>query len=191
NPRDHADHIRGPERNRAKQGEYDLPGFGSDVEREKIGNRESDQQRQNPGQQTQFQGLQIGFQDRAQAGQFDNAPFERIGVTAETEGGEHFIFIVVPRADDRNKYQRQQKKQREDQHHRRGLKPRDKGFAVLKHLEADVNQTGAGLAGRVGPATPGTASSGDEFVPLAHHVIVLVYDGVPAGDAAHAVVLGS
>src|SRR4030095_10982779 len=41
------------------------------------------------------------------------------------------------------------------------------------------------------PGNSRHASSGDEFVPLAHHVIVLVHDGVPAGDAAHAVVVGA
>src|SRR3954452_4903922 len=33
--------------------------------------------------------------------------------------------------------------------------------------------------------------SRDELVPLAHHVVVLVHDGVPAGDAAHAVLVGA
>jgi len=35
------------------------------------------------------------------------------------------------------------------------------------------------------------ASSGDEFIPFAYHVIVLVHDSVPAGDGAHAVVIGA
>src|SRR6266436_9294462 len=35
----------------------------------------------------------------------------------------------------------------------------------------------------------GMASSGDEFVPLADHVVVLVHDSVPAGDTTHAVVI--
>src|SRR6202035_492532 len=35
------------------------------------------------------------------------------------------------------------------------------------------------------------ASSSDEFVPLADHVVVLVHHGVPAGDTTHAVVIGA
>src|SRR5207245_7715730 len=36
-----------------------------------------------------------------------------------------------------------------------------------------------------------TPSSGDEFVPLADHVVVLVHHGIPAGDGTHAVVIGA
>src|SRR5882757_7878376 len=46
------------------------------------------------------------------------------------------------------------------------------------------------LAAPVGAASL-TASSGDEFVPLADHVVVLVHYRVPAGNAAHAVVIGA
>src|ERR1700722_3391041 len=34
-------------------------------------------------------------------------------------------------------------------------------------------------------------SSGDEFIPLADHVIVFVHPGVPAGDGAPAVFIGA
>src|ERR1700730_10820543 len=37
----------------------------------------------------------------------------------------------------------------------------------------------------------GMASSGDEFIPLADHVVILVHDGVPARNGAHAVVIGA
>src|SRR5689334_21981674 len=36
-----------------------------------------------------------------------------------------------------------------------------------------------------------SASGRDELVPLADHVVVLVHHRVPAGDAAHAVVVGA
>src|SRR5258708_17164927 len=35
------------------------------------------------------------------------------------------------------------------------------------------------------------ASGRNKFVPLADHVVVFVHDGVPAGDGAHAVVIGA
>src|ERR1700749_1623778 len=35
------------------------------------------------------------------------------------------------------------------------------------------------------------ASSGDEFIPLADHVVVFVHNGVPAGYRAHAIFVGS
>src|ERR1700736_3617308 len=44
---------------------------------------------------------------------------------------------------------------------------------------------------RSGAAAVAFVSSGDEFVPLADHVVVLVHHGVPAGDGAHAVVIGA
>ncbi len=133
NPRYHADHIRGPERDRAKQREHDLPGLGADVEGEEIGDRKADQKGQHPGQQAQFQGLQIGLQDGAEIRQLGDASLERVAVATQAESRDHFIFVVVPRADDRHEQQRQQKKYREDEHHRRGLKPRNEGFAVLHH----------------------------------------------------------
>src|ERR1700733_13207945 len=34
-------------------------------------------------------------------------------------------------------------------------------------------------------------SGGDEFIPLADHVVVFVHDGVPAGDRTHAVFIGT
>ena len=43
NPRDHADHVRGPERNGAEQRQHDLPGLGADVEGEEISDGEADQ----------------------------------------------------------------------------------------------------------------------------------------------------
>src|SRR6476646_10353819 len=36
-----------------------------------------------------------------------------------------------------------------------------------------------------------TASSGNELIPFTDHVVVFVHDGVPAGDAAHSVVIGA
>src|SRR3954466_1011925 len=42
-----------------------------------------------------------------------------------------------------------------------------------------------------GRAAMAITSGGDELVPLADHVVVLVHDGVPAHDAAHAVVVGA
>src|SRR6185436_20765814 len=49
----------------------------------------------------------------------------------------------------------------------------------------------AGLAAPAGAARLAAASSGDELVPLADHVVVLVHHRVPAGDGAHAVVVGA
>src|SRR5450631_3626367 len=48
-----------------------------------------------------------------------------------------------------------------------------------------------GLAASVGAASPEMASGGDELVPLADHVVVLVHDRVPAGNGAHAIVVGA
>src|SRR5258708_28706720 len=53
------------------------------------------------------------------------------------------------------------------------------------------SHTEGGLPRRLGRGKRRDASSGDEFVPLADHVVVLVHHGVPAGDATHAVVIGA
>src|SRR5277367_4620933 len=56
-------------------------------------------------------------------------------------------------------------------------------------MKADLGRAGVGLAACVRTASPEVASSSDEFIPLAHHVVVLVHDRVPAGYGPHAVVI--
>ena len=53
-PGNHADDIRGPERNRAQDEEHRLHGAGAYMERQKIGHRKTDRQSDQPYQQAEF-----------------------------------------------------------------------------------------------------------------------------------------
>ena len=54
-PRDHADDVRGPERDRAEQEQADREQLVADVEDQEVGDQEADQQREEPGQDREFQ----------------------------------------------------------------------------------------------------------------------------------------
>src|ERR1700726_3637303 len=63
---------------------------------------------------------------------------------------------------------------------------------ILSVMAAVVSRSHRRRACRVFcAASAEIASGGDEFIPLAYHVVVLVHDSVPAGNGSHAVVVGA
>ena len=56
NPGDHADDVRGPERHGAEQEQSERQQRIANVEDQEIGDEEADQQREEPGEDREFQG---------------------------------------------------------------------------------------------------------------------------------------
>ena len=65
-PGNHADHVRRPERDSAEHKEQRLHLPAAHMEGDKVGHREADYQRDQPDQQAELEGGQIGFEGDAQ-----------------------------------------------------------------------------------------------------------------------------
>ena len=130
NPRDHADDVRGPERNRADEEQHHLHGHGADVKGEEIGDGEADDERRQPDDEAEFRRRQIGLQDRAEIRQLGEAALEGLGVAARREGRQHLVIVVVPETDDDDEDERDDEEEQEHQAERHRLKPARHADAV-------------------------------------------------------------
>ena len=96
-PRDHADHVRGPERDRADDEEQRLCRRRADVEGDEVGEREAEHQRHRPGCEREAQRRPVGLQRHAGLGQVGAAGEDGL-VVGEGEAGLEVVVAGRPQA---------------------------------------------------------------------------------------------
>ena len=124
NPRDHADDVRGPERDGADEEQRDLHRRRADMEGEEIGDEEADHEGDQPHREAELQRREIGLEGDAELGKLVEAALEDLDVAARREGRDDLVFVVVPEAHHHGEAERDQEEHHEHRGERRDLQPR-------------------------------------------------------------------